>query len=74
MSTESLIKMANQIGQYFASEPDTELAVKGVRQHIQNFWTPVMRRQLAACRVEHSGAVLHPLVLAALTEPGETTR
>jgi len=74
MSTENLIKMANQIGQYFASEPDTELAVKGVRQHIQSFWTPVMRRQLAAWQQEHSGAALHPLVLAALTESVETTR
>ena len=74
MSAESLIKMANQIGQYFASEPDTELAVKGVRQHIQNFWTPAMRRELAASQEAHSGVVLHPLVLAALTEPVETTR
>lgn len=39
MSCESLIKMANQIAQYFASEPDHTLAVNGVRQHIKSFWT-----------------------------------
>ncbi|CAH0238121.1 formate dehydrogenase [Pseudomonas mediterranea] len=68
MSTESLIKMANQIGQYFSSEPDKTLAVNGVRQHIQSFWTPVMRKQLMKWRVENPGDELHPLVQAALTE------
>ncbi|MDD2030471.1 formate dehydrogenase subunit delta [Pseudomonas sp. N-137] len=71
MSSESLIKMANQIAQYFASEPDHEQAVNGVRQHMKNFWTPAMRRQLSAWQTEHPGAVLHPLVLAALTETTE---
>lgn len=28
---DSLVKMANQIAQYFASEPDRALAVQGVR-------------------------------------------
>ncbi|CAH0198612.1 formate dehydrogenase subunit delta [Pseudomonas brassicacearum] len=69
MSSDSLIKMANQIAQYFASEPDHTLAVNGVRQHIKSFWTPGMRRDLAAWQTKHPDAVLHPLVLAALTEP-----
>ncbi|SEO08327.1 formate dehydrogenase subunit delta [Pseudomonas sp. NFACC39-1] len=68
MSSESLIKMANQIAQYFASEPDHTLAVNGVRQHMKSFWTPAMRRQLSAWQTEHPGAVLHPLVVEALTE------
>ncbi|BBP59692.1 formate dehydrogenase subunit delta [Pseudomonas sp. St316] len=72
MSAESLIKMANQIGQYFASEPDNAVAVRGVYQHIKSFWTPVMCRDLAAWQTKHPDAVLHPLVLAALTELKET--
>ncbi|MCP2073030.1 UNVERIFIED_ORG: formate dehydrogenase subunit delta [Pseudomonas lini] len=68
MSSESLIKMANQIAQYFASEPDHTLAVNGVRQHMKSFWTPGMRRELMAWQTTHPDAVLHPLVLAALTE------
>lgn len=73
MSAESLIKMANQIAQYFSSEPDNALAVKGVRQHIQSFWTPGMRKELSAWQEKHPEAVLHPLLLAALTEGGETS-
>ncbi|MFV3308479.1 formate dehydrogenase subunit delta [Pseudomonas sp. NY15181] len=68
MSIENLIKMANQIGQYFASEPDREQAVRGVRQHLQNFWTPAMRRDLTAWQEQHPEGDLHPLVRAALTD------
>ncbi|MCY1275452.1 NADH-dependent formate dehydrogenase delta subunit FdsD [compost metagenome] len=68
MSIDNLIKMANQIGQYFASEPDRELAVRGVQQHLQSFWTPAMRRQLVAWQAEHPGDGLHPLVREALGE------
>lgn len=68
MSIENLIKMANQIGQYFASEPDHELAVRGVQQHLQNFWTPAMRRELRDWQEQNPGDELHPLVRAALTE------
>ncbi|PJI50745.1 MULTISPECIES: formate dehydrogenase subunit delta [Pseudomonas] len=71
MSIENLIKMANQIGQYFASEPDRELAVRGVQQHLKNFWTPAMRRDLKAWQEQHQGAELHALVQAALTETAQ---
>ncbi|MBH3388062.1 formate dehydrogenase subunit delta, partial [Pseudomonas putida] len=47
MSSDNLVKMANQIAHYFDSEPNRALAVQGVRQHLQSFWTPAMRRQLA---------------------------
>ncbi|NUT81355.1 formate dehydrogenase subunit delta [Pseudomonas sp. NA13] len=73
MSSDSLIKMANQIAQYFASEPDHTLAVNGVRQHIKSFWTPGMRQQLQGWQQMHPEAVLHPLVLEALAEPKEKT-
>ncbi|WP_448681706.1 formate dehydrogenase subunit delta [Pseudomonas nicosulfuronedens] len=68
MSIENLIKMANQIGQYFASEPDRELAVRGVQQHLQSFWTPAMRRDLQAWQEQNPDAELHSLVRAALTQ------
>ncbi|NBA96919.1 hypothetical protein GUY40_18570 [Pseudomonas sp. R5(2019)] len=55
MSTDNLIKMANQIAQYFASEPESEQAVLGVRQHLQSFWTPAMRSELMAWQMEQSG-------------------
>lgn len=68
MSTESLIKMANQIARFFASEPDTALAVRSVRHHMQSFWTPAMRHELSAWQLEHQGEALHPLVQAALSQ------
>lgn len=68
MSSDNLIKMANQIGQYFATEPDKAQAVRGVYQHMKNFWTPAMCRDLLAWETKHPDAALHPLVLEALKE------
>ncbi|HEN8798206.1 formate dehydrogenase subunit delta [Pseudomonas sp. CM27] len=55
MSSDNLVKMANQIAHYFDSEPDRALAVQGVRQHLQSFWTPAMRQQLAAWVAANEG-------------------
>lgn len=66
MSNDSLVKMANQIAHYFDSEPNRALAVQGVRQHLQSFWTPSMRRQLLAWIDEHAGEGLDPKVKEAL--------
>ncbi|MCJ1886481.1 formate dehydrogenase subunit delta [Pseudomonas sp. LA21] len=68
MNVENLIKMANQIGQYFASEPDREQAVRGVHQHLKSFWTPAMLRDLKAWLERHPDGDLHLLVQAALLE------
>lgn len=70
MSTDNLIKMANQIAQYFASEPDQKQAVLGVRNHLQMYWTPSMRKELLAWQIAHKGADLHPLVQAAVKGAG----
>ncbi|HYQ50623.1 MAG TPA: formate dehydrogenase subunit delta [Pseudomonas sp.] len=66
MSSDNLVKMANQIAHYFDSEPDHGLAVKGVRQHLQSFWTPAMRRQLGEWVEAHAGEGLDPKVVEAL--------
>ncbi|PSS58738.1 formate dehydrogenase subunit delta [Pseudomonas sp. BBP2017] len=70
MSTDNLIKMANQIAQYFASEPDQQQAVLGVRNHLQMYWTPGMRKELLTWQMAHKGAELHPLAQAALSGAG----
>ena len=46
MDKLNLIKMANNIGIYFESEPDKELAIAGIEQHLKNFWEPRMRNQI----------------------------
>lgn len=66
MSSENLVKMANQIAHYFDSEPNRALAVQGVRQHIQNFWTPAMRRQLTQWVTDHGHDGLDAKVVEAL--------
>lgn len=46
MDNSNLIKMANNIGEFFQSEPDREQAIQGVEQHLRNFWEPRMRHQI----------------------------
>lgn len=46
MDKLNLVKMANNIGAYFQSEPDRETAIAGIEQHIKNFWEPRMRNQI----------------------------
>lgn len=46
MDTQHLVKMANNIGAFFKSEPDRALAVQGIEQHIRNFWEPRMRDKI----------------------------
>ncbi len=70
MSTDNLIKMVNQIAQYFSSEPDQQQAMLGVRNHLQLFWTPGMRKELLAWQTTHRGADLHPLAQAAVSGAG----
>jgi formate dehydrogenase subunit delta len=46
MDNSNLVKMANNIGAFFQSEPDRELAVAGVNDHIRRFWELRMRNQI----------------------------
>jgi formate dehydrogenase subunit delta len=43
-----LVRMANDIGNFFRSEPDREEAIAGIAKHIGSFWTKSMRRKMAA--------------------------
>jgi formate dehydrogenase subunit delta len=59
-----LIQMANQIAGGFRAQPH-EQAVAGVADHIRSFWTPKMRRDIAAHLTE-GGFGLDPLARAAV--------
>ncbi len=63
-STDRLIYMANQIGQFFASQGPAA-AVSGTAEHIKKFWDPRMRAQIFA-HLKDGGADLDPAVRAAL--------
>jgi formate dehydrogenase subunit delta len=47
-SVEHLIEMANDIGAYFISDKNHERARDGVRNHLERFWDPRMRRVIVA--------------------------
>lgn len=55
MDTENLVKMANNIGQFFNAEPETETAIAGVADHLKRFWE--LRMRLAIIRYYQSGGV-----------------
>ena len=47
---DQLVKMANQIADNFGFHED---AVDRIADHLQRFWAPAMRRDLAACAANH---------------------
>ena len=65
---ESLIKMANQIGSFFDSFTDRELARAEVAKHLSRFWDPRMRRAIMAYDKDHAADnALMPIVREALS-------
>lgn len=67
MHIDNLVKMANQIGDFFESMPDPVEAQEGIATHIKKFWEPRMRRALLAHIDSTGGSGLHPAVARALT-------
>jgi formate dehydrogenase subunit delta len=65
MTTQHLVEMANDIGNFFAAEPSHEDAVAGIANHIQRFWEPRMRRQILG-HLQTGGEGLHQSVREAL--------
>ena len=64
MSDDNLIKMANDIGHFYAAEPVREDAIAGIANHIRRYWAKRMRDKL----VEHAqqqDSGLEELALAA---------
>jgi formate dehydrogenase subunit delta len=64
MLPADLVRMANQIADFFAAYPDEE-AVSGVADHLRSFWPPSMRNELFVVNVS-GDATLHPLVQRAI--------
>ena len=63
METRDMVRMANQIADYFRAYPE-DVAVKEVAGHIKSFWEPRMRKQLAQ-HIAKGGAGLSPLAVKA---------
>ncbi len=67
MNATQLIKMANQIGAFFASQPDPEHARSDFALHLKRQWDPQMRRALYAHLDDTAGEGLNLFVLEAMT-------
>lgn len=48
MNIEHLVQMANQIGTYFAAEPDQAVARADLAEHLARYWEKRMRLSLYA--------------------------
>lgn len=70
----ALVKMANDIADYFHSEQDRALAVDGIVNHIRRFWEPRMRRKILAHYAERNGEGLNELACAAIAQLSEAER
>jgi formate dehydrogenase subunit delta len=65
MELHRLIKMANEIGGFFAQMPEREEALGAIAGHLRNFWEPRMRRELIEY-AQRDGAELTELVRVAV--------
>jgi formate dehydrogenase subunit delta len=66
-SSEHIIQMANDIGNFFRAEPDRKVALEGISNHINKFWTRRMRQKLLDY-VQHGGNELDELPRAAVAQ------
>lgn len=67
MNIQHLVKMANQIGQFFEDEPDQGQAIKDVALHLKRFWDLKMRQAIVS-HVNNGGEGLLPIVMEAVTD------
>ena len=67
MKIERLVKMANDIGNFFNSETDKEIAAEGIKNHILRSWDPRMRKAIIAY-CQEDGSELSPLVKVAVNK------
>ena len=67
MHIESLVRMANRIGDLPAAMPDHDEALEGIATHPKKFWEPRKRRERLAHIDASQSAGLHSLVAEAIT-------
>jgi len=64
--SETLVRMANQIADFFRSQPGDQ-ALAGAASHVRQFWDPRMRKKMAE-HLAAGGAGLSPLARAAVEQ------
>ena len=69
---QKLVSMANQIGDFFKSQPEGK-AVDGIADHIIKFWSRPMKAPIFA-HMASGGEGVHPLVAKALRKLMENAK
>ena len=67
MHNDTLIKMANQVGDFFGADTNVSQANLEIANHLNRFWTLDMRQQIAKYVAEKSGAGLRMQVIDAIS-------
>ena len=65
MDTERLVVMANDIANFFGSDPDPASAAEQVANHLKKFWEPRMREAIRR-HVSAGGTGLSSIALQAV--------
>ncbi len=68
MQADKLIKMANQIGDFYEAFPDQAEARQEIAGHLNKFWNLAMRQSIAKYVIEQQGAGLHAHVIEAIQQ------
>lgn len=72
MDGVQLVRMVNDISNFFGSEEDHEVAASGVVGHITKFWNPRMRKQLVEHVYEAGDGDLSELAQVAVRKLSQT--
>jgi formate dehydrogenase subunit delta len=68
MDVHHLVDMANQIGSFYAAEPDQQQARLDTATHLRRFWDPRMREALLTHLDKEGGKGLEPFLLETVRE------
>jgi formate dehydrogenase subunit delta len=66
MNIDLLIKMANQITEFWEGEAGHDVAVKEVATHLRRYWEPRMRKQMITYLEDRQGSGLNDVAKAAV--------
>ncbi len=66
MNIDLLIKMTNEIGQFFAGTAEAPEAARAVANHLKRYWEPRMRAQMITYFEQRNGAGLTELARSAV--------
>jgi len=74
MNIDLLIKMANEIGEFFSGTGDQAEAAQAVANHLKRYWDPRMRAQIVGHYQQRAAAGLSDVARGAVAQLHEASR